>query len=481
MKILLINIPRIFETKDFTTPGYFFDFMKYPPLGLLAIASKVDQRHSLEILDAAIKDMTLEEIVDYIIEKKPDLIGISIVTRRLYGMHYVAKQIKRLLPQAKIVAGGPHVNYFPRETVGLGVVDYALAGFCEDTFPQLVEAIDRGEKQDEIKQVHGLHYIVNGTVVSNTPNEKPMILDDVPFPNRNLINLYDYYTAADKEPMTTMYSSRGCPNRCIYCDVQEKKWHYRSAKSVVDEFEDIAKKGIKLIHIFDDTFNINRQRVIDICNEIINRGLKIRWTTRGRVFPFDEEMAQLFKKSGGLRWYVGVETMDPEIMKYIQKGVTIPQIENFFKICHKYKIETMAYLMIGFPIETEEYKKNLYKKVMALKPTYAFFNVLCPLPKTKYYRSLLESGDLKKDFWSEFVKNPTPDFEISIPRTQEEQNKLMDLSNEYSRKFYLNPIFILKEFWKSILYPKVLFYKIKGAVLMIGELVKRKFFTYEKP
>lgn len=476
MKILLTNLPRHFETKDFTTPDYFLDnFMKYPPLGLLSIATDVDKKHTLEIFDATVKNLTLEEVLKHIVEKKPDILGVSVVTRRLYAMHWLTMEVKKNLPETIIIAGGPHINYFPKETIELGFVDYAIAGWCEKSFPQLVEAISSGQKEEDISKVPNLYYRKNGKSFNNPPEKEPIVLDNLPFPNRKLINLYDYYTAADKEPMTTMYSSRGCPNKCIYCDVQEKMWHYRSAKNVADEFEEIAKMGIKLIHIFDDTFNIDRQRVIDICNEIIKRKLKIKWTTRGRVAPFDEEMASLFKKSGGVRWYVGVETLDPEIMKYIKKGITIPQIENFFKICRKYKIETMAYLMIGFPGETKEYRKELYKKAMKLKPTYIFFNVLCPLPKTLYYKESLEKGDLKNDFWAKFVKNPKPDFELPVPRTVELQNELISLSDRYSRKFYLNPFFIAKEFWHSLFYPKILMFKIKGGLAMVYKIFLKKF------
>ncbi|KKS56669.1 MAG: Radical SAM domain protein [Candidatus Magasanikbacteria bacterium GW2011_GWA2_42_32] len=475
MKILLTNLPKQFETKDFTTPDYFLDnFMKYPPLGLLAIATGVDQKHSLEILDTTVKETSLEDIVAYVKEKKPDILGLTVVTRRLYGMYWITQEIKKNFPNIKIIAGGPHVNYFPRETIGLGYVDYAIAGWCEKSFPQLIEIINNGAKEEDLRQVPNLYYKAGGKIINNPPGPELFVLDELPFPNRKLINLYDYYTAADKEPMTTTYSSRGCPNQCIYCDVQEKKWHYRSAKNVVDEFEEISKMGIKLIHIFDDTFNIDRQRVIDICNEIIKRKLRIKWTTRGRVAPFDEEMASLFKKSGGVRWYVGVETLDPEIMKYIRKGITIPQVEKFFQICKKYKIETMAYLMIGFNKETEEYRKSLYKKAMRLKPTYIFFNVLCPLPKTVYYKEALERGDLKEDFWAKFVRNPVPDFKIPYPRSEKEQKELIRLSDIYSRKFYLNPIFIAKEFGRSLFYPKILFFKIKGGFFMVYKIFLKK-------
>lgn len=476
MKILLINLPRQFETKDFTMPDYFLDnLIQYPPLGLLAIAAEVDSKHSLEVLDTSIKDMSLKKVVNYIVKTKPDILGISVVTRRLYAMDVITKKIKKLLPKTKIVAGGPHINYFPKETMEMDSIDYALPGYGEKTFPQLIKVIEEGEKEESLKNIPSLFFKLNGITINNPPSDIPLILDDLPFPNRKLINLDNYCAATGKEPMTTIYSSRGCPFQCIYCDVQEKKWRYRTAKNVVDEMEQIAKMGIKLIYILDDTFNISRQRVIDICDEIIKRGLKIKWNTRGRVVPFDEEMADLFKKSGGIRWHIGVETLDPEIMKYIKKGITIPQVENFFHICHKYKIETMAYFIIGFSNETPEYRSLLFEKVKKLKPTYVFFNVLCPLPKTQYYQSLLETGTAKEDFWNKFVRNPVPDFVIPHSRSEELQKELLYISDSYSRKFYFNPIFILKEFWQSLFYPKILFYKIKGGSKMLYKIFKKNF------
>lgn len=131
--------------------------------------------------------------------------------------------------------------------------------------------------------------------------------------------------------------------------------------------------------------------------------------------------------------------------------------------------------MIGFHGETEEYRKSLYKKAMKLRPTYIFFNVLCPLPKTVYYREALERGDLKEDFWAKFVRNPVPDFPIPYPRIEKEQKELIRLSDIYSRKFYLNPVFIAKEFWRSLFYPKILMFKIKGGLAMIYKISLKKF------
>ena len=177
MKILLTNLPKQFETKDFTTPDYFLDnFMKYPPLGLLAIATGVDQKHSLEILDTTVKETSLEDIVAYVKEKKPDILGLTVVTRRLYGMYWITQEIKKNFPNIKIIAGGPHVNYFPRETIGLGYVDYAIAGWCEKSFPQLIEIINNGAKEEDLRQVPNLYYKAGGKIINNPPGPELFII-----------------------------------------------------------------------------------------------------------------------------------------------------------------------------------------------------------------------------------------------------------------------------------------------------------------
>lgn len=467
MKILLINLPSEGKTNDFTTPDYLLtDFMRYPPLGLLAIATLVDKKkHNLKVLDVIAKNMDIVRTIKYIFDYKPDILGITVVTRYLYAFYEIIRRVKNTLKDTIIVAGGPHVNYFPEETMRLNYVDYALVGFGEKKFPSLVEALDR--KDDSIFSIPNLYYKKNNNILHTKIVEDPINLDDLPFIDRTLVDLSDYFTAADKVKMTTMYSSRGCPFRCIFCDVQEKKFHFKSAKRVVDEFEYILGLGIKEIFIFDDTFNLLRERVIDICKEIIKRRLKVRWSARARVYPFDREMAYLLKKSGCCRLHVGVEALDDELLKYMRKGITLEHIRSFFKICNEFKLSTVPYFILGFPKETEEYRKSLYKNILKLKPTYIYINILCPLPKTDYYESLLNEGVYKEDFWKDFIRNPTRDFKIPLPRSAQLQDELMTLADSFHRRFFLQPKFILKEFIRSLPHPHMLFLKIKIAILLL--------------
>ena len=475
MKVLLINLPREGEAVDYTTSDYLLtDFSKYPPLGLMAIGTGLDRKkHEVKLHDANIKGLSIAETVDYIETERPDVLGLSVVTRRLYAMNEIARRVRERLPNTRIVAGGPHINYWPKETMALGTVDYCLPGFAERTFPQLVEAIDAGGSPHLVQPVADLYYRdARGDIVSN-PADRVIAktLDHLPFPDRTLVDIDEYYTAVDMARMTTAYSSRGCPFRCIFCDVQEKAYLYRTASNLTDEFEMLIGLGIKEIHIFDDVFNIRRQRVIDICDEIRRRGIKVRWSIRARVNPWDREMLVRLKEAGCERIHVGVESLDPDTLTYMNKKQSYEDISEFFKTCTEIGMETLAYFIIGFPTESRRYRERLYEEVMKIKPTYAFFNILFPLAKTQYYQSLLDNGTYDQDHWAEFLKNPTASFEIPLPRSPVEQKELEDLADRFHRKFCYRMGFLFNEFTRSLRYPKMLFLKTRLALILARDTI----------
>lgn len=480
MKIYLLNLPKEFEVQETVTPDYMlYDFVNFPPLGLIAIAADVDKRHKIDVLDASTLDITIKETIQKVIENKPDILGISVVTKRLYAMREVAREVKKALPNVKIIAGGPHISYAPREAMELGVLDYALTGFAEKTFPEFVEAVEAGEKPEDLAKIDELYYYIDGKLRINPSVSRPKVLDDLPFPDRSLIDLDLYYTVADGAKMTSMYTSRGCPYRCVYCNVIEKSFYYRSANKIVDEFEHILNLGIEEIHIFDDTFNLNRQRVMDMCNEILRRGLKVRWNARVRIYPFDREMLTLMKKAGCERLHVGVESLDPTVLKYIRKKITLEQTKEFFAICNEVGINTLAYFIVGFTQESEQYRSTLLQDIKKLKPTYIYMNILFPLVMTDFYYELLKDGKLKEDYWAKYLKDPAQNFSIPLWRDQAEEDKLIDLVDKINRKFYFSPTFIINDLKRGVSF-KLLRIKAGAAMKMLYGTVIKKIFKPQK-
>ena len=447
MKILLVYPPKEGEVRELITAEFVqYDFYNYPPMGLLAIAANVDPRHSLKVLDCCTEKLSIDDTVDFIANENPDLLGISMVSRRLYPSNKLAEKVKAILPDTTIVVGGPHINDFPTETMALGNYDYALAGYCEDTFPQLVEVLDDLDNlSHKLGDIPGLHLKHNGKPHSNPASDIPIVLDNLPYPKRELVKLDDYFTATDRRTMTTIYTSRGCPYKCSFCDVQDKTYHYRSTENIVDEFEYIMSLGIQEIHIFDDTFNMGRKRVIDMCHEITRRGLEVNWSARVRAHPFDQEMLSIMKDAGCNQLQCGVESLLPEALKNMKKKVTLDHIKTFFSLANELNIKTMGYFILGFPEEDERYRQRFFDEMMQLNPSYMYLSILYPLAKTPLYNDLLTKGIYKKDHWAEFFNKPVRDFDLPLWRPKELQDELKAMLHESYRRFYLSPRFIIAD------------------------------------
>ena len=469
-KVLLCNLPLEGELHFFSTPPYFLkEAVSYPPLGLLYLAAQVKDTE-VKILDTSCEKLTIEQTVQRIMQEKPDILGFTAYTMRVYSLKTICEKInKEFKDSIRIVIGGNHTLLYPIETLNYRGVNYVLKGECDYTFPQLLKAIRNGEQEKDLAYINGLCYFnKSGQIQCNRFTKSTFNLDALPFPRRNLLNLKLYSTLAqDATFMTTMISSRGCPFKCIFCDVPNEVVRFRSPENVVNEIKEVVNMGISEISFFDDCFNLDRTRVIEICRLIIKNKLNIKWSGRLRVYPFDEEMAELIITSGCNRLHFGVESTSDNILKYTRKGINFRQSKNTLDICRKYKIKTLAYLIFGFPQESLKDLKQSEKIILnELKPDLIFPNILFPLAGSPFYYELLKGKKLKDDFWARFVKNPTPNFEIPSFRIPKEDKMLIKFINNLNRKFYLSPQFIYNNLSK-VIRRKNLLRSIKICVQMI--------------
>ena len=446
MKVLLINPPREDEIIG-NNPAIIEKERGFnPPLGLLYVAAYLEKysNHHVNVLDCQVDRLNYPALKSKIDEINPDVIGLTTMTMTLIDVMKTVNLVKDKNKNIKVVLGGPHVYLFPQETASLANVDYVVLGEGEKIFKQLLDNIDNKAK---LMRIPGLIFKNKGNIVNT--GVPPFIenLDELPFPARHLVP-YNKYSSllAKRSPVTTVFTSRGCPFQCAFCARPHlgKAFRAQSAKRVVDELQKCVKMGIYEFLFYDDTFTLNKGRVLDICREITKRGLDIGWDIRARVDTIDEEILSHLKMAGCQGIHYGVETGTGKILQVLNKGITLQQIKHAFNLTKKHKIPILAYFMIGNPTETRKDIYETFKMARLLEPDYVHITIFTPFPGTKIYLDGLKAGIIKKDYWREFAKIPNRNFiaphwdEIF---TKEELNKLLVKGYKY---FYIRPSYILK-------------------------------------
>lgn len=450
MKVLLIYPPA---THMITTnvPGLVDEEIgHYPPLGLMYVAAYAEKHtdHAIEILDAQVEELTFTDIKNKVREKQPDVVGIQTMTFTLLDTILTAKAVKEVDRDIHVCLGGPHVYIYPNETIKIPEVDTLALGEGEAIFAELIQALAKRADLDGIK---GIVFKRNGEVVNTGLRALWENLDELPYPARHLTPLRKYYSlVAKRSPITTMMTSRGCPYKCLFCDRPHlgKRFRARSAENVVNEMEECTEMGIYEFFLYDDTFTINRQRVLDVAEEILRRGLVIGWDIRARVNTVDREMLEKLKEAGCERIHYGVEAGTPEILKVLRKGIQLDQVREIFKITKDLGITTLAYFMIGSPTETREQILRTIEFAKELAPDYVHFSVTTPFPATELYHLGLEKGILSYDYWRAFAAHPDEDF---IPQLWEEnlsREELIALLRQAYKSFYTRPGYVLKSLLK---------------------------------
>jgi len=436
----------------------------YPPLGLLSIAASMEKYpdHEVRVIDCVVDSISHLQLKEMISSEKPGMVGIYAGTFYLYDLILVTEDVKRINPDIIVVIGGPHVYTYPHQAISISSVDYAVYGEGEFVFPKLVERLDKHLSVDDLPGV--LDKRNQKLELQRIPN-----LNVLPFPARHLVSYRKYRSVlAQKNPITTVMSSRGCPYNCYFCNNIErsKKVRSKDPKNVVDELQQCYEMGIEDFLFFDELFTYDKNRVLGICKQIISRNLPIRWHIRSRADTVDQEMVEWLARAGCRLIQFGIESGTPRMQKVINKRLNLNKVEQTVRMVKQHRISVYADFILGLPGETKEEMNQTIEFAVKLELDYAMFNIYVPLPETVFYRQGLVNGKIPKDHWLEYLDKPQteigqlywPDF------TWEELDKI---HRKAFRKFYLRPRFV----WKNatgVRSFRQLFWQIESAFNLLG-------------
>ncbi|MET0014649.1 MAG: radical SAM protein [Sedimenticola sp.] len=413
-RITLVVCPYEGEVIDRVTHNFYKpSAVKYMPLGLLSLAANL-REYEVSIIDASSRGLTVAETIDEINETEPDILGLSVVTYRAWAMTEILSNTEASVK----VVGGPHTTKYHKYILDQGA-DAVFVGDSESIFSDWIK---NGCKP-------GIYF------------GQPTDLNTIPLPARELSNLEDYKIEKRDgllfdagELRLPLFSSKGCPLRCNYCDVQQKKYIAKSPQRILEEFRQVEELGATSIHILDDAFNIRRDRVRSFCKLLEKSEVSIDWSVRGIVEVHDDVIESL-ASAGCSRFHVGIEHLDDGVLEFFRKSQRLNHVEKFCESCNKYDLMMIAYFIMGAPGETTEYRERLPEKIRDLGIDIPYFNVLTPLSDTDFYYQLLNDGVFKDDFWDDFARNPAKDYVIPSHRSVGEEEELQACIESYIEYF----------------------------------------------
>lgn len=464
MKILLIN-PSSYEIYGGLPPSFQI------PLGLAYIASVTENAgYDVKIIDVDAENWAGQQFVKRITEINPDIVGITCTTP-IYSSAVKIAEIVKKTSNAVTVLGGIHPTIVPEESIKPPSIDIVVKGEGEKTFLELLKCI---ETRDDLLKVNGIVLKRNGKIITTPERELILNLDEVPFPARHLFKTQKYtYPDSLKKRTFPIITSRGCPGRCTYCNTQYifgHRFRSRSAKNVVEEIKLLINKyGAEEIHIWDDNFTTNKNRVFEIRDELKKSDIKIKFAFPNglRADFLNEEILKCLKEMGTYSIAIGVESGSQMILNRTKKNIKLEKIQDAFGIAKKLKLETWAFFMFGLLGETKETIQETISFAKKLDPDIAKFHILKPYPGTEIYDELKKNGLLLTEEYSNYGIHTPPVHRLPDLTAEE----ILNWQKTAYQKFYFRFGKIFKQMYrlKSL-------YRIKLNLLMAFAFLKKLFF-----
>lgn len=423
------------------------------PIGIGFLISSL-KREGIEAvcIDEQVEDDILAKINETVKGmSKPYIFGFSVLTVAMKNAVELSKKLKELYPDSFIVFGGIHPTALPDEILEYDHIDAVIRGEGEKPLAELYKFIKKG---GFYKHIPGLSYKINGEIVHNA---KYPVMDDL---SKEPIFPYHLFTNK-KYDLGFVMSSRGCPFDCIFCSnriVTGKKYRFRPANVIVDELEILYNRGIKSVGFLDDNFLVSKSRIYDLIHEI-----KIRELDKKMVFSFqargdsvNRSILQELFDAGFKSIFFGMETTNPEIMKFIKKGETVEQCVDAVKMAKDIGYHVSATFIYGLG-ESHDDRMDCVRVSNELRIDLIRYNNATPYPGTELFEIAKKSGRLNvvgqyENFISvsTFIESPFNPIPFTyVPEGSTESEIRRDILYSYFRFYFdwqrIKTIFIKPE------------------------------------
>jgi len=421
IKILLVN-PSCLDERISSEDA------QVVPMGLYYIgALLIKNRFDVQILNLAQQDPDPLSVFEQTVKNwNPDIIGFSVSNPNRWNAIQAAGLAKKENPNVKIVFGGPCATFLDDHLFdACPELDFIVRGEGEYSFLELIKAIAENE-EPRLDKIKGLVFRQNGALFKTCQREPVHDLDSLPHPS-------------DSFTFQHISMSRGCPGKCTFCG-SPKFWgkshvRFHSPEWVAHEIETLFLKGVRHFFISDDTFTMDKPRVIALCKIMISKNLGITWNAISRVDFIDRDILFWMRKAGCIQISYGIESGSKSIRKVLGKPVDQEKIVTAFELTVSYGIMPRAYFIYGSPGESEFTIKDSINLMKKTRPLSCIFYILVLFPGTLLYERALKKGMISDNLWSQKIEDlPWFDLDESL------DFKTVKQFGDQLRKFFYNHV-----------------------------------------
>ena len=448
MNVTLINPPEKKRVWAGISESMAYGVYCFPPLGLMYLQASLEKHtsHRAEIFDAVVDNLDHPEFERRLRNYDLDFVGISCYTHCIPDVQAVINAVRRHNPDAHISLGGPHPIMFPEYAIGMPGVDSICTGDGDDVIVELVEALDKGRS---LEGIDGLWFNTeDGALIKNPPRAEPNSLDWQVWPDRRRIRYQDYWVPGAKHPLiTTVITSKGCPNNCPFCFTYKQQYRVRAIDNILDEIEHCISLGIREVFFVDDLFAPPGDWIFKFCDRVEQRELKFNWGYKTTIRQTTREEIRRVTEMGCTKIHFGVESMHNVGLEVHDKQCRIDDCHRVFRWCREEGVRSVAYIMLGGPHERtkEDVLANLHE-TGKLDADFAAFAIYTPYPGTPTFDEGARLGLYPADCWERLMKDPLCGVDVPVCWTEHlTPQELLDLLKIAHRQFYFRPRFILQQ------------------------------------
>jgi radical SAM superfamily enzyme YgiQ (UPF0313 family) len=389
MKVLLIY-------PYFLDPRLDAEDIRHPPMGLFYIAAGLKAHgHEVEVLNWHDRQGQPELLAAELRARQPALIGFSIVHANRWGGIEIARIAKALDPKATIVFGGVGATHLWEHLLKhFPEIDYIVLGEGEQSFARLLRSID-GRDPEGPAAVAGIALRRAGRPIRTGPAEALCELDALPMPAREF-------------DLPHVALTRGCVSNCAFCGSPAfwgRRVRSHSADYFVEQLAALRARGRRFVHVSDDTFTLDKGRVIEVCRKMVQQSLGLNWAAISRVDAVDEEVLAWMRRAGCIQISYGVESGSAAIRRRLNKRIGEEQIRRAFERTQRYGILARAYFIYGCPGESRQTIQETIDLIRAIRPLGAIFYILDIFPGTALYADMKRRLKATDEIWLERVED----------------------------------------------------------------------------